>query len=360
MNAPAAVRLDSLTTLRFFAAFMVLLFHAVPAFINNPKLDLIVSIGRFGVDFFFVLSGFVLAWSWNPRRSRRTFYALRWARVWPLHAFTFALAILAGMGTSWYAGLLNITLLHAWDPKAGVRLAFNTPSWSLACEAFFYALFPLIINRLVRLRNLQLVLALLAALGALLATPVIIHLVPAFWTKAVWLTSQMPLTRLPIFVIGMICALLVQRGVRIPIPAWTAIPCVALLSILAVATPTLTPILWIWQLLILPVIVLAIMRYAGLALERGGDASPSWLVTLGDQSFALYMIHFIVMTTMLNTFAFRGWLALAVMVAVSMTAAALLHIGVERPAERVLRRRILRTEGLGATAGESMVTASPR
>ena len=29
---------------------------------------------QYGVDFFFLLSGFVLAWSWKPERSTRSFY----------------------------------------------------------------------------------------------------------------------------------------------------------------------------------------------------------------------------------------------------------------------------------------------
>jgi peptidoglycan/LPS O-acetylase OafA/YrhL len=110
----------------------------------------IAGVGRFGVDFFFVLSGFVLTWSYRPGRSRGRFYWLRFARVWPLHLVTFLLAIALIGGGPWFSALLNVLLLQSWAPFSEVYGAFNTPSWTLSVEAFFYLLFPFMIRPLAR------------------------------------------------------------------------------------------------------------------------------------------------------------------------------------------------------------------
>lgn len=88
-----AVRLDAITALRWWAALAVFLFH-----VRNivPLPGAVAEFARFGylgVAFFFVLSGFVLTWSWRPTVDKRTFYWRRFARVYPLNVVTLLLAI---------------------------------------------------------------------------------------------------------------------------------------------------------------------------------------------------------------------------------------------------------------------------
>ena len=79
-----AGRIESLTFLRFVAAFIVVVFHfgrstglaqiARPAIISGPQM----------VTFFFVLSGFVLMVAYYPRNvTSATFYLARFARIAP-------------------------------------------------------------------------------------------------------------------------------------------------------------------------------------------------------------------------------------------------------------------------------------
>lgn len=81
----AVPRLDSLTGARFVAALAVFLFHAGGIFpaegVFGKALAFISRDGGIGVDFFFVLSGFVLAWSWRPGSSVKAFYRRRFARL---------------------------------------------------------------------------------------------------------------------------------------------------------------------------------------------------------------------------------------------------------------------------------------
>ena len=92
MIGPVPSRLDSLTGLRFFAAEMVVIHH-FSNFATLPFLWRYQGFGATGVTFFFVLSGFVLTWSFRPADTPGRFYWRRFARIWPLHAVTTLLAL---------------------------------------------------------------------------------------------------------------------------------------------------------------------------------------------------------------------------------------------------------------------------
>ncbi len=168
-NLKAPRRLDSLTGLRFFAAFVVFLFHtgisqnpALPTGPINPFADtgaehwygLIFSTGGFvGVSFFFVLSGFVLSWSAKSGEPARAFIRRRIVKIFPNHLVTWVLAMVlfAGAYTSWKAWLPNLFLVHAWFPDFSIVMSVNDPSWSLCCEMLFYLSFPLLIRPISRM-----------------------------------------------------------------------------------------------------------------------------------------------------------------------------------------------------------------
>jgi peptidoglycan/LPS O-acetylase OafA/YrhL len=103
--------------------------------------------GTTGVSFFFVLSGFVLAWSARPSDTATGFWRRRIARVYPVHLATALTALLLGATalpdmwpTSGGQLAANLALIHSWWPAWWQTL--HPVSWSLACEAFFYAIFP--------------------------------------------------------------------------------------------------------------------------------------------------------------------------------------------------------------------------
>ncbi len=162
-------KLDSLTGLRFYAAFVVFLFHtgimmnpARPTGPINPFADVhvakwygaIFGTGGFvGVSFFFVLSGFVLSWSVKPGEKGRAFIRRRIVKIFPNHLamWVAAMVLFAAAYTSWKAWLPNLFLVHPWFPNFSIAMSVDTPSWSLGGELLFYVLFPLIIRPIVRM-----------------------------------------------------------------------------------------------------------------------------------------------------------------------------------------------------------------
>lgn len=124
-------RFRELDTLRYVFAMVVVLGHAA-GWVNT------VPQGSSAVDFFFTLSGFVLAHALIARDSGyRAFVQQRIARMFPLHLATLVLFIGAFFAVGWESALVwsdlpqNIVLLNGMRPNS---FQFNWPSWSISIE----------------------------------------------------------------------------------------------------------------------------------------------------------------------------------------------------------------------------------
>tara|TARA_Y100001970_G_C14228497_1_gene857170 strand:+ start:776 stop:1870 length:1095 start_codon:yes stop_codon:yes gene_type:complete len=154
-----------LESLRGIAALTVALFH----FRNSSNSILIsnefVQNGWVMVDFFFVLSGFVISYNYFEKLSSLknllNFQIRRFLRLYPLHLFTLLLMLgleilqflkeffsgdigqaAAFANNNLLAFLNNFLLTHALFEK---ELTFNNPSWSISTEFFTYLLFGILI-----------------------------------------------------------------------------------------------------------------------------------------------------------------------------------------------------------------------
>jgi peptidoglycan/LPS O-acetylase OafA/YrhL len=138
--------LPALTGARFVAAIVVVLFHTVlPRLGEDGLLVRLLGGGYLGVSFFFVLSGFILAYTYLHdtsalRASRRAFWRARFARVYPVYVLALVVAaplflkqwILDVWQTERLSGgllaaALSPLLLQAWWPTAGA-LAGRPPT----------------------------------------------------------------------------------------------------------------------------------------------------------------------------------------------------------------------------------------
>ena len=345
--------LPSLTGLRFVAALMVFGFHSSGYGVTTTGWWHLPQFGFLGVAFFFVLSGVVLTWSSRPGQRAKQFWRRRFARVYPAHAVTALIAIGAYL---WFmpphkplwAGVLALLLLQAWPPAPTVNTAANGVSWSLSCEAFFYALFPWFTPMLARLSTVKR----RAVVGGILASVAAIAVVGSFaWDGRYDVPLyENPLVRVGEFALGVQLGLALRDGWVPRVRRRTA------WSAAAVAATAALALGWIrgWpvprgmaDVLAIGPLALVLLAYAGRDL-RGRE---SWMgrramVYLGQLSFAFYLVHQLVMDTVLKrvapltdgSIAGAMWRT-ALVFGLSVVAAAALHHFIELPGQRLLARR---------------------
>ncbi|APX02903.1 hypothetical protein BWQ92_15350 [Arthrobacter sp. QXT-31] len=325
---------------------LVVLYHAAVTVV--PEMYPLVSMGQTGVTFFFLLSGFVLAWSMKPSTSKRQFYWRRVARIWPLHALTAAAAVVlafAAQGDQSLPKLIaSLLLVQAWLGEQHWVYAYNGVSWSLSCEAFFYAVFPFLAVRLSRLEPGQLLrigAAVFAAAASLIF--VLLAVAPGFDWGALFYTF--PAFRIAEFTVGVCLAVAMRKGWRprfgLRAGAAAAIGSFLLLEVVdgIALWHTAGPLS---GALCIPGFALLIAAYAERDRTGSGPtfASAPAMVKLGEWSFALYLVHELVLRGALElgpeTLTERALFAL-VGIAISIPLAGALYTFFERPVEARLR-----------------------
>ncbi|WP_158794523.1 acyltransferase [Granulicella sp. L60] len=144
--------LGALTGIRFFAAFYVVVFHtriaAVLSDHGHRAAGYFFGSGYLAVPLFFLLSGFILAYTYNGqiegRGDYRRFWEARFARIWPVYAVSLLLSSVVSMTLPKPAvGLATLLMVQAWNPfNLGMAGAWNIVCWTLSAEALFYLCFP--------------------------------------------------------------------------------------------------------------------------------------------------------------------------------------------------------------------------
>ena len=364
--AESRPRLPAITSLRYFAALHVAIFHIRemgalpgPAWFQN-----LASIGYVGVSFFFVLSGFILVYTYAGRdMSVRAFWRARFARIYPAYVFSLLVTFpFFYFGTHkmqipffawstthfWESVVLVVTLVQAWIPPAA--LAWNAVAWSLSVEAFFYVLFPFLLVRYSRLSRTALWTIILACWMAGLAISIgYMALRPASagpvtsmeWGAGVQFVKFFPLVRLPEFLMGMACGWLFLRREKNSgtglIPVLAGLAGVALVAALDKRLPYL-------------VIHTAILGPAFAGIVYGVALEPRWaswlnnraLVLFGDASYSFYLLHSMFVWPFFHDFKTQAvrnqsYLGLLAWIAMTTGICILVYKFIEEPSRRKLR-----------------------
>ncbi|GAT72652.1 O-acyltransferase [Microbacterium sp. HM58-2] len=350
-------RLDSLTSLRWWAALAVFFFHVRNVVPLPGVVGELAHYGNYGVAFFFILSGFVLTWSWRPAVGVGTFYWRRLARIYPLHLVTLLIAIpvfysfTPDPAHSWVKPVeiavlvLCLLLLQGWSRDPVVLFAGNPVSWTLTAEMFFYAMHPLI-TRVLKLLSSR---AALWTAAGILAVSVLARTSMVLDPSGSLAGLPWPILRLNEFVIGMCLAWSIRLGWRLRISPWIS---VALLASFVLGLQALKRVpQWGFALdvvapytseIITALFALMICAFAVADLEGTTRFSRSRVVVLlGEWSYAFYLIHgtliYIVLAHLGPQHGIVGLLWILTLLATSVLAAWALHALVERPAEKRLR-----------------------
>lgn len=314
-----------LTSLRFVAAAMIVLTHSRPHYEFSrtwgDPLDLTLA-----VNFFFVLSGFILAYAYPTldAAGTRRFLVARAARLWPLHLATFVLFLpvvyvyAVSMPSSTPIAMpANLALLHAWVPFPDSYFSFNPVSWSISTELGLYLLFPLLIRnwRSTWLPKLVLSVVLFGAMEHLARW---FELPPfQFGQRGAdfnGLTKVNPLANVYPFVLGMAgCSAwqYLEPKLRVGVLVGTVLEVAALIltawsmcrpetlrSALMSAQLWPGPAAYAWLPGLAPWSIAFPVLIVVMALRRGLVSrllSMRAMVLLGEISYALYLVHYAIM-----------------------------------------------------------------
>ncbi|MGV3658733.1 MAG: acyltransferase family protein [Prosthecobacter sp.] len=139
-------RLLELDALRGIAAVIVLWFHYTTQYhvefghVHAPVFS--VPFGRYGVQLFFVISGFVIFLTLTRAKSFWDFAVNRFSRLYPpywacvgITFLTLLLMPMPGLNVSLLDAVLNLTMLQYWLQRPAVDGVY----WTLAVELVFYA-----------------------------------------------------------------------------------------------------------------------------------------------------------------------------------------------------------------------------
>ena len=369
----------SLTGLRLFAAAWVVLFHFeftkghLLAAVLDPAYP-VVTTGAMGVDLFYVLSGFVIAFTYleklGPRFRPRVAGRFLWARVcriWPVYAlvttlFGGYLAVkLYRLGSaapayqnvqpdltvsSW---LWQLGMVQIWGRPWHDGASFVGPAWSISAEWLAYVLFPLSALLLYRLRRAPR--WLLGTAAVLLMAPVSVL---CLLTGSPYFPFSWAVRILTGFAAGALVYLVVrdvprtERATRVA--GWAAWGVVALILGGLVLGAAMGPVGDSTErggmVLVLFPLLVGTLALAG-SSGPGWVLSTRWAVYGGRISYSLYLAHvplfeiFWALMDRVPVFHANGLLATVLTplaFASAFVAAHLLYRLVEEPARRALRR----------------------
>ena len=136
-----------LQILRFVAAMAVVLFHMGSDYQIRFGLDANpFAYGAFGVDIFFVLSGFIIAMTTDPSRGAWYFYRKRLIRIVPIYwlltfgvvAIGIAAPTLLNSTEVSFEAVIKSLLFIAYERPSGELQPLLFLGWTLNYEMFFY------------------------------------------------------------------------------------------------------------------------------------------------------------------------------------------------------------------------------
>jgi peptidoglycan/LPS O-acetylase OafA/YrhL len=368
--------IKALSGLRIVAAVWVVLFHfrplldqASPGF--RSALAPVLNCGAQGVDLFFILSGFVLTWTYLDRmgeswsmRATMHFLWLRLARVWPVYLVTLHLAaawiiftLYVGHEPSKVADQLNavsyvrqLLLVQLWFQPFFDGSSWDGPAWSISAEWLAYLLFGVLVLVIFRIARATRARGLLwLAIAASLPPTLFLLATGEFYTPWSWLPRIVMQFTAGALACAAVRKLQLSGRARRGAGYLSVVLGVAIVGTLYLLD--VHPVAKVYDssglvdVLFVPLVV---------TLAVGAGTLPRLLSTrvmvyCGHISFSLYMVHELVHTAwnwaaaqfaIVLTPSWSAKLTVVGVLAVALGGAALLYHFVEEPARIWMRRMV--------------------
>lgn len=344
------IHIQQLTSLRFLLAFWVVLHHYSARSFSEDVV--FISFGYIAVDFFFVLSGFVIANSYLLKSNFNYLFFLkkRLSKIYPLHIVFLFLYIALFYFADYFLGgvkdlnkynfdsvLSNLLLLHSWGFENG--LYFNFPSWSISAEWFAYAF---IFVFFVKMFSLGLAWVLFFSIVILFSTNLIVYFF--LERELTRLTFDFSILRVSSgFSVGCLFGFLFNMS-RVKSNLFIYLICFVSLMTIGFLLTNLA----YFHFLVIPII--GVFIYALSCLENGllfNIMNNRLFVLLGASSYSLYMMHMFFYSIYFNGLDYiyntRNWpevfwyLGVICVVVLSV----FIYKYVERPLTRIFERIII-------------------
>jgi len=358
----ASPRLEGLDALRGIAAVSVMLYHYTSRYgwwfpVPPPRASLVFPHGNFGVELFFIVSGFVIFMTLERSRSLADFLMFRFARLYPAYwaVLSFTIVLSAGTGSigagghdpagDWLRIAANTTML----PALFGQLAIDGSYWSLFYEVWFYLLAGYVWFA-VRPRRPELCCAIWLVVSLLFR-----GVQDSGYCRALGQLANAPFSDL--FTIGIM--LYQVRTARANLSTWAVLGLAVEVTFSA------------------PDVALSGLSRMGYPLVVAGLAGSVWLASgpglwvrpvaplrfLGRISYPLYLVHQAVGFLIIARLEDRGLgadLAVALTAAYAIGVAWVISMTVEFPAQAWLRERYWASRAIGHAIGPRPIPAARR
>ena len=345
-------KLSSLQALRAFAASAVVFFHAVEASVRGQSpnsaetiLREIAWLGSFGVDVFFVISGFIMMYAhyddFGKSRSSSRFLLKRLIRIIPNYWLLTALAatiLIVAPQLSHFGREVDVQWVVAsflfvpWTSSSGSPWPVLGLGWTLNFEMYFYLVFAI---ALLMTRRTA-ILAVCIFFGLSIALGFFIDRDNAFIAQATnWLLAE--------FVLGLFLGMLFLKGREIPdiFGALAIILCFTLLflSLFLKENNAFQPML---RFVFFGIPAACLVAALTLTPFSKKFVPPRSVMLIGDASYSLYLTHVFTLPAVLLVLgglpvSIQLWGTITVLLITSILVCLAFYFLFEKPSQRFLK-----------------------
>jgi peptidoglycan/LPS O-acetylase OafA/YrhL len=337
---------DFITGLRAIAATMVVMIHT-GAFNDFGTIgQAITSAGRYGVDIFFVISGFTIAKTFTEANDYRSYLTRRVMRILPLYWFIISLSMILWMSGEFtlpywmlelgsqpdlYNFLMHLSMMSYLDYR--VANSLTGVEWSIPIEVFWYVCLPPLIHFGKNIPR---------AIGAILSLLALTAIL-SFFSKEMYGTS-LPIKWSPIayghlFFVGVATFYLRKRFKSVtpksPI-VWIAVSIASFVTALVIEFSGRSEILALSTAILIVYVTPARARWVTRPL------TTRLMLFLGSISYSIYLIHLLVFhilsdVAMLPTSSIGKFL---VVFGITIALSTVTYMIIEKPTNQAGRRMV--------------------